>query len=98
MRLDRNVIPCDLFNGVDLLLAQFGIQPEACAGTGIAIHKADIIAREISDLFDSLGIAFCKDESLRAIGKCDHFHVAFGEEMTDKRGVVFTAFIKEVRT
>src|ERR1035438_2216996 len=75
---------------VDAGLAQAVVQQSAAAGAGLAIHEADVLAGEVLDLANALGISGSDDQSLFPARKRYHVEVAIREYAADERQIEFS--------
>ena len=96
MRIDNAFVAVDAVQR-DAQPFEFGVQPETGAGTGIAVDETEAGLGQVRCASDSLRVARCYDQSLRAIGQCDHVHRAVWEKMTDEGRVVLAGLIQQVR-
>src|SRR5689334_18855729 len=95
--LDRRVVPANLFCR-DTELPHLRVEPESRPGARISIHKTDSRVCDITDLLHAFGVSLGKHKPLGTVCQRDDFHFAIRKKMTDKRSVVFPAFIQEMRS
>ena len=86
MSRGQAIVPGDLFRR-NTGFGELTIQQFATAGAGLPIHNADILAGQVGDAANLLGIAGRDHQTLLPEGERYHGDAAFGEHPPHRRKV-----------